>query len=96
MQMYPDCWGSGSGQLRQVAPQRQQRIDQSVVLHVIIHKERSMETRQRLTKMTIPSASFCQRSAISLSSSSAALEYIEKRRPELSPNLDSPCDGCDC
>jgi hypothetical protein len=25
-----------------------------------------------------------------------ALEYMEKRGPELSPKLDSPCDGCDC
>jgi hypothetical protein len=43
--------------------------------------------------MRIPSASFCQRSAILLSSSSAALEYMEKRGPELSPKLGSPCDG---
>jgi hypothetical protein len=28
-----------------------------------------------------------------LSSSSAALEYMEKSGPELSPKLDSPCNG---
>ena len=43
--------------------------------------------------MRMPSASFCQRSTILLSSSSAALEYIEKSGPELSPKLDSPCNG---
>jgi hypothetical protein len=47
-----------------------------------------------LTKIRIPSASFCQLSTILLSSSSAALEYMEKNGPELSPNpeLGSPCD----
>src|SRR6267154_6699229 len=95
MKRYPDCWGSGSGWLRQAARQRQRRINQSVVSHVIMRKERSMQTRQRLTKMISPSASFCQRSTILLSSSSAALEYMEKRGPEPSPKLDSPCDGWD-
>jgi hypothetical protein len=47
-----------------------------------------------LTKMRIPSASFCQRSTILLSSSSAALEYMEKSVPELSPKVDVPPDGC--
>ena len=43
--------------------------------------------------MRIPSASFCQRSTILSSSSFAVLEYMEKNGPELSPKLDSPCDG---
>jgi hypothetical protein len=43
--------------------------------------------------MRMPSASFCHRSTILLSSSSAALEYMEKKGPELSPKLDSPRDG---
>ena len=46
--------------------------------------------------MRIPSASFCQRSTILLSSSSAILEYKEKNGAELSPKLDSPCDGGFC
>ena len=37
--------------------------------------------------MRMPSASFFQRSAFLLSSSSAVLEYMEKRGPELSPKL---------
>ena len=56
--------------------------------------------RQGLTKMRIPSASFCQRSIFSSSSSFAIFEYKEKIGPELSPKLDSPCigrnDGCFC
>ena len=44
---------------------------------------------QGLTKMRIPSASFCQLLTIWLSSSSAALEYMEKNGPELSPKLGS-------
>ena len=44
--------------------------------------------------MSIPSASFCQRSTILLSSSSATLEHKEKNGPELSPKQDSPFDGC--
>lgn len=47
------------------------------------------------TKMRIPSASFCQRSDILLSSSCAISEYIEKMGPELAPNLDCPCSGGD-
>ena len=47
---------------------------------------------QGLTKMRMPSASFFQRPTILLSSSSATLEYMEKRGPELSPKLDSPCN----
>ena len=43
--------------------------------------------------MRMPSASFFQRSALLLSSSSAVLEYMEKRSPELSPKLGSACDG---
>ena len=35
----------------------------------------------------------CQRSTIFLSSSSAALEYVEKKGPELSAKFDSPCHG---
>ena len=38
--------------------------------------------------MKIPSASFCQRSTILLSSSSAISRYILKRGPKLSANLD--------
>ena len=96
MKRYPDCWGSNSGQTRQAAQQRQQRISQSIVFQ-IMHKEICM-TPQGLTKIRMPSASFCQRSAIFLSSSSAALEYMEKSGPELSPKFDPPCDdsGCDC
>ena len=53
--------------------------------------------------MRIPLASFCQRSTTSLSSSSAALKYMEKNRPESLPKLDACdafnacdiCDGCD-
>ena len=46
--------------------------------------------------MRIPSASFCQRWVILLSSSSAIFEYKEKRGPELSPKFDSPCVGRGC
>src|SRR6266481_4201058 len=49
--------------------------------------------KRGLTKKRMPSASFCHRSTILLSSSSAALEYIAKSGPELSPKLDSPCNG---
>ena len=38
--------------------------------------------------MRMPSASFCQRSAILASSSSAISRYMLKRGPELSANLD--------
>ena len=48
-----------------------------------------------LTKKRMPSASFFQRSAFLLSSSSAVLEYMEKSGPELSPKLDCACDGWD-
>jgi hypothetical protein len=44
--------------------------------------------------MRMPSASFFQRSAFLLSSSSAVLEYMEKSGPELSPKLDFSCDVC--
>ena len=46
--------------------------------------------------MRMPSASFFQRSAFLLSSSSAVLEYMEKRSPELSPKLGFACDGWGC
>ena len=96
MKRYPDCWGSGSVQTRRAAEQRRQRISQSIVFQ-IMHKEIRMPP-QGLTKMRMPSASCCQRSAIFLSSSSAALEYMEKSGPELSPKFGSPCDdsGWDC
>jgi hypothetical protein len=70
-----------------------QRIDQSIVFR-FMRKNICILTRV-LTKMRVPSASFCQRSTILVSSSSAALEYME-RGPELSPKLDSPYDGVDC
>ena len=44
--------------------------------------------------MRIPSASFCQRSTILMSASSAALEQM-KSNPELSPEPGVPPDGCD-
>ena len=44
--------------------------------------------------MSIPSASFCQRSTILLSSSSATLDRSSPCAPELSPKQDSPFDGC--
>ena len=40
--------------------------------------------------MRIPSASFCQRSTILLSSSSESFEYMEKRSPELSRKYSPP------
>lgn len=46
-----------------------------------------------LTKMTIPSVSFCQRTTISLSTFFAASEYMEKSVHGLSLKLRSPCNG---
>ena len=43
--------------------------------------------------MKTPSAYFCQRLTIFLSSFSVALEYKEKSGPELSPKMNSPCGG---
>ena len=45
-----------------------------------------------LTKIRMPSASFCQRSAILSSSSSAIFTYILKRGPEPSEKLVCSCD----
>ena len=92
MLRYPDCLVSGTGRLRKRrkgAQKLQQRINQSIVFR-FMRKDLWMVTRG-LTKMRIPSASFCQRSIILLSSS-AALEYMKKKGPELSPKLDSPCN----
>lgn len=52
----------------------------------------SVESDPVRTKIMIPSASFCQRSAIILSIFSARLEYIAKRGPELSPWVVPSCD----
>ena len=91
MQRYPDCLASGLEQSQPGGQRLRQRIDRSIVFQFIC-KVRRIPTRG-LTKKRMPSASFCQRSTILLSSSSAALEYMEKRGPELSPKLDSPCRG---
>jgi hypothetical protein len=53
-----------------------------------VHKDMWMLTRG-LTKIRIPSASFYQLLNILLSSSSVALEHMEKRGSELSPKLGS-------
>ena len=91
MRRYPGCLASGPELSRQGGRRLRRRIDQSIVLQFIC-KDRRMAT-WGLTKKRMPSASFCQRSTILLSSSSAALEYMEKSGPELSPKLDSPCNG---
>jgi hypothetical protein len=91
MRRYPDCLVLGPGLSQQGGQRLRLRIDRSKEYQFIC-KDVWTPT-QGLTKMTIPSASFCQRSAISLSSSFAASEYIEKSGPELSPKLDSPCNG---
>jgi hypothetical protein len=93
MRRYPARLASGPGLSQQGAQRLRQRIGRSIVFQFIC-KDRQMRTRG-LTKKRMPSASFCQRSTILLSSSSAALEYMEKSGPELSPKLDSPPDGCD-
>jgi hypothetical protein len=81
MRRYPDCLASGPGLSQQGAQRLRLRIDRSIVFQFIC-KDRQKRTRG-LTKKRIPSASFCQRSTILLSSSSAALEYMEKSGPEL-------------
>jgi hypothetical protein len=91
MRRCPDCLASGLGLSQQEVQRLRQKIGRSTVSQFIC-KDRRMPTRG-LTKMRMPSASFCQRSTILLSSSSAALEYMEKSGPELSPKLDSSCDG---
>jgi hypothetical protein len=91
MPRYPDCLVSDPGRKQQGGQRVRQRIDRSIVFR-FIYKDRRMSMRG-LTKMRIPSASFCQRSTISLSSSSAALEYMVKRGPELSPKVDSSRNG---
>jgi hypothetical protein len=83
---------SGPGLSQQGVQRLRQRIDRSIVFQFIC-KDSRMPTRG-LTKKRMPSASFCQRSTNLLSSSSAALEYMEKSGPELSPKLDSPPDSC--
>ena len=91
MRRYPDCSATSPGLSRRAEQRLRQRIGRSIVFH-FISRDRRMPIRV-LTKMRMPSASFCQRSTILLSSSSAALEYMEKRGPELSPKLDFPCNG---
>jgi hypothetical protein len=91
MLRYPDCLASGPGLKQQAGQRLRQRIDQSKAFQFIC--EDVWMSTLGLTKMMIPSASFCQCSALLLSSSSAALEYMSKISPELSPRLDSPCSG---
>ena len=90
MRRYPDCLVLGPGRSQQGAQQLRQRKDRSRAFQFVC--EGVWMPTQGLTKMTIPSASFCQRSTISLSSSFAASEYMEKSGPELSQKLDSPCN----
>ena len=87
---YPDCLVSGPGRKQQEGQRLRRRIDQSKTFRFIC--EDVWMSTLGLTKMTISLASFCQCSAMFLSTSSAALEYTEKRSPEPSPELDSPCD----
>ena len=65
--------------------QLQQRTDRSIFVDLIC--DVMSKISWELTKMRMPSASFCQRSAILLSSSSAILRYILKRGAERSVNL---------
>ena len=87
MQRYLGCLVSGPRRSRKGVPRLRQRINRSIMVQ-FTHTTTWMAT-QRLTKIRIPSASFCQRSTILLSSSSAALEYMEKSGPELSAKLES-------
>ena len=93
MRRYPDCSASSPGLSARGGQRLRQRIDRSTVFHFRCRDRRIPIRGLRLTKMSMPSASFCQRSTILLSSSSAALEYMEKRGPELSPKLDFTCNG---
>ena len=64
--------------------------EQSGLYARLVEVRRWIGTKE-LTKMRIPSASFCQRVAILLSSSSAIFEYILKRGREPSERgVDSP------
>src|SRR5258708_32081861 len=94
MQRYPVCWGSGSGPSRRAAQEQQRRINRSIVFNVVMQRKIDAHTarthkNEDLVGILLPLATL-------LSSSSTTLEYIEKRGPELSPKLGSPCDDCDC
>ena len=91
MRRYPDYLASGPGLSQQGEQRLRQRIDLSIAFRFICKDRRILIGG--LTKKRMPSASFCQRSTILLSSSAAALEYMEKSGPELSPKLDSPFNG---
>src|SRR5579863_8567745 len=69
---------------------RQQRIGQSIWLSN--YYGTAWKTTSVRTKIMIPSASFSQRPALLVSSSSTIFEYIVKRGPELSLALASSCD----
>ena len=91
MPRYADCLVLGPGRKQQAGQRLRQRIDRSKVFQ-FIWEDVWMSTLG-LTKMMIPSASFCQFSALLLFSSFAASEYTEKNGPELSLELDSSCNG---